>query len=413
MMSEVEKASSSSQRAQEIDPLLRDLTERNQSIRRNIVSLAAEVKDVRSKLASSEESLARETLTRQVAESKAKCMEEELCRLQKSLEERNGQLQASTSTAQEVGFFDLPFIFYSGTFVANDSNPWHEFVFIRAGFGIFCVLAMDPWKGTREKVPCAMRALKPYLKELDGLRSQLSITKATAGDSAASAHSAQLLCETLLRELDEKNSSLQEQEDRVTRLRDEIRVMSAHWKLKTKELEAQLEKHRRADRELKKRVVKLESCLQEAQELKERVVKLESCIQEAPELKERVVKLESCLQEAQELKERVKLECCLQEGQELKERVKLESCLQEAQELKERVVKLESCLQEARSQMRLLQKMGERRDRALKELQEQLAMKQESVGCGPPVDKQNFWESSRFKFVVSMSMLVLVIVAKR
>lgn len=155
-----------------------------------------------------------------------------------------------------------------------------------------------------------------YLKELDNVRSQLSATRATADASAASAQSAQLQCLALVKELDEKNSSLKEHEDRVNRLgeqldnlqknlqsrevsqkqlkdevlrieqeimqavaksgakkdcelrkildevspknfekinkhlsakdeeiarlRDEIKVMSAHWKLKTKELESQV-----------------------------------------------------------------------------------------------------------------------------------------------------------------------------
>jgi len=155
-----------------------------------------------------------------------------------------------------------------------------------------------------------------YLTELDGLRSQLAATQATADASAASAQSAQLQCLALIKELDAKNSSLKEHEERVTRLgeqldnlqkdlqaressqkqlkdevtriehdimkaisqagdskdcelrklldevspknfekmnkllvvkdeeitklKDEIRVMSAHWKLKTKELESQV-----------------------------------------------------------------------------------------------------------------------------------------------------------------------------
>lgn len=151
---------------------------------------------------------------------------------------------------------------------------------------------------------------------MDNVRSQLSATRATADASAASAQSAQLQCLALVKELDEKNSSLKEHEDRVNRLgeqldnlqknlqsrevsqkqlkdevlrieqeimqavaksgakkdcelrkildevspknfekinkhlsakdeeiarlRDEIKVMSAHWKLKTKELESQV-----------------------------------------------------------------------------------------------------------------------------------------------------------------------------
>ncbi|XP_071698484.1 nuclear envelope-associated protein 2-like isoform X2 [Rutidosis leptorrhynchoides] len=264
----------------EIDPLLRDLSEKKQNFRRNVVSLAAELKDVRNRLSFQEESFAKESLTRQEAEDRAKNMELEICRLQKCLDERNQQLQTSSSDAEK------------------------------------------------------------YLRDLDYLNSELSSTKATAEASAASAQSAQLQCTALLKELDQKNKSLKEHQARVNelggqldllhkdlqlressqlqlkdevmrvehdimqalaksstnsycelrkildevsprnvekmnkllsdkdeeiaKLRDEIRVMSAHWKLKTKDLESQLEKHRRADQELKKRVLKLEFCLHEA-----------------------------------------------------------------------------------------------------------------------------------------------------
>ncbi|KAL1534991.1 Nuclear envelope-associated protein 2 [Salvia divinorum] len=330
----------------EVDPLLKDLNEKKQSFRRNVVSLAAELKEVRSRLASQEQSVVRETLTRQEAETKLKKMEKEICQLEKSLEERNAQLHAS-NTATEM-----------------------------------------------------------YVKEMDDLRLQLSLTRATADASALSAQSAQMQCSALVKELEEKNCSLIEHKTRVDKLReqldllqkdllarevsqmqlkdevskieheitealakagadkdcelwkildetspkhfkninklltikdqeiaklkDEIRFMSAHWKLKTKELESQLEKHRRADLELKKKVLKLEFCLQEA-----------------------------------------------------------------------------------RAQTRKLQRMGERRDKTLNELREQLAAKEQGTPPGASSDKHNFWESSGFKIAVSMSMLVLVMFSKR
>ncbi|KAH6772592.1 myosin heavy chain [Perilla frutescens var. frutescens] len=310
----------------EVDPLLKDLSEKKQSFRRNVVSLAAELKEE--------------------AESKLKNMEEEMYRLEKSLEERNAQLHAS-STAAEM-----------------------------------------------------------YVKELDDLRLQLSLTRATADASALSAQSAQMQCSALVKELEEKNGSLKEHEARVNKLgeqldllqkdllarevsqmqlkdevsrfeqeimlaltkagankdcelrkildevspknyenitklltvkdqeiaklRDEVRIMSAHWKLKTQELESQLEKHRRADQELKKKVLKLEFCLQEA-----------------------------------------------------------------------------------RAQTRKLQRMGERRDKSLKELREQLAAKERETPLPSSNEKHNFWETSSFKIMVSMSMFVLVMFSKR
>ncbi|GAB2288074.1 Nuclear envelope-associated protein 2 [Dionaea muscipula] len=58
------------------------------------------------------------------------------------------------------------------------------------------------------------------------------------------------------------------------------------------------------------------------------------------------------------------------------------------QELKKRVLKLEFCLQEARSQTRKLQRMGERRDKAIKELRDQLSTEQ--VVPAEIAEKQNF-----------------------
>ena len=102
-------------------------------------------------------------------------------------------------------------------------------------------------------------------------------------------------------------------------------------------------------------------------------------------------------------------------------------------------MKLEFCLHEARSQTRKLQRvkwilalldlymrnqmiyycvidewkmqMGEKRDKAIKELRDQVTGKQlNESGSG---EKQNFWDTSGFKIVVSMSMLILVVVSKR
>lgn len=49
----------------EFDPLLKDLDGKKQSFRQNVASLAAELKDVRNRLASQEQSFIRENLSRQ------------------------------------------------------------------------------------------------------------------------------------------------------------------------------------------------------------------------------------------------------------------------------------------------------------------------------------------------------------
>lgn len=57
--------------------------------------------------------------------------------------------------------------------------------------------------------------------------------------------------------------------------------------------------------------------------------------------------------------------------------------------------------------------MGERRDKAIKELRDQLAAKQQREIVGADKQNQNFWDTSGFKIVVSMSMLVLVVFSRR
>lgn len=263
-----------------VDPLLKDLDEKKESFRRNVVSLASELKQVRGRLVSQEQSFLKETQTRKEAEKRAKNMEMEMCKLHKRLEERNSQLHASASDAEK------------------------------------------------------------FIKDLEEFRSQLDATNQTAEASADSAESTKIQCSVLKQQLDDKTCSLREHEHRVTqlghqlddlqrglslrecsekqlreelrrierevteaitkagidsndcvlkkfledvspvnfermnrlvevndvevkKLKDEIRLMSGHWKHQTKELESQLEKQRRTDQDLKKKILKLEFCLQE------------------------------------------------------------------------------------------------------------------------------------------------------
>ena len=58
--------------------------------------------------------------------------------------------------------------------------------------------------------------------------------------------------------------------------------------------------------------------------------------------------------------------------------------------------------------------MGERRDKDIKELRDQLAAaKQQQSGDMAAEKQNNFWETSGFKIMVSMSMLILIVFSKR
>lgn len=335
-------SSASSSSAREIDPLLRDLSEKKQNFRRNVVSLAAELKEVRTRLASQEQSYAKETLTRQEAEATARGMEEEVYRLHKTLDEKNKQLQASASNAEK------------------------------------------------------------YLKELDDLRSQLTITKATADASAASAQSAQMKCLALLKDLDEKNNSIKEHEDRVKRLAEQLDKLQKDLQARESSQKQLKDEVRRVERDIMEAVAKAgvnKDC--ELRKLLEEV---------SPKNVEKMNRLLSAKdEEIAQLRDEISILSAHWKLKTKELETQLEKLRKADQELKKRVLKLEFCLQEARSQTRKLQRMGERRDKAIKELRDQIATKRTAENG----EKQNFWESPSFKVLVSMSMLVLVVFSRR
>lgn len=334
------------EKKREIDPLLNDLSEKKQSFRRNVVSLAAELKEVRGRLVSQEQSFAKASLTRQETEIKAKKMEEEISLLQKILEEKDSQLQASTSSA------------------------------------------------------------KMYLKELDDLRSQLSVTQATADAGAASAQAAQQQCVAFLKELDEKNCSLKEHETRVNKLSEQLDY-----------LQNDLQAREFSQKHLKDEVLRIEQDIMEAL-AKTGVNKdceLRKILDEvSPRNLEKMNKLlDAKDDEIAKLKDEIKTMSAYWKLKTKELESELEKQHRVDQELKKRILKLEFCLQEARAQTRKLQRMGERRDKAIKELKDQLATKQAAGSGSTNEEKPNFWDTAGFKVVVSMSMVILVLFSKR
>ncbi|CAN6854009.1 unnamed protein product [Brassica oleracea] len=306
-----------------VDPLLKDVDGKKESFRRNVVSMAAEIK--------------------QEAETKAKNMVE-ICKLQKKLEDRNCQLEASTSAAEK------------------------------------------------------------FLEEVDDLRSQLASTKETAETSAASAQSTQLQCSMISQQLDDKTRSLREHQDRVTQLANQLDNLQRD--LRTREC---------SQKELSDEVIRIEREITEAvaKSGKDMECELRKILEEvSPKSIERMNRLLSVKdEEIAKLKDEVRLMSAHWKLKTKGLETQLEKQRRTDQELKKKVVKLEFCLQEAGSQTRKLQRMGEKRDKAIKELRDQITGKQwnESV----PGEKPNFWDTSGFKIVVSMSMLLLVIVSKK
>lgn len=330
----------------EPNPILQALQEKKQNFKRmasEVGSMASEIRDVRSRLATQEASLARESACRQVAEAKASSMETELRELQKNLEERDSQLQTSASVAEQ------------------------------------------------------------YLRKLVDVRSRLTETQALAESSAASAQSAGLQCFSLLEELDKKNKLLEEQESRVTTLGRQL-----------EELQHDLSSREVSQRELKEEIVRIEQEISFAvtKAVTHKDCELQKVLNEVSTKNfENLSKhLSTKDEEIARLKEEIKIMSTQWKLKTQDLEAQLEKQRRADQELRKRVLKLEFCLQETRSQTRKLQRIGERRDKAIKELREQLQTRKNGSASS---EKPSFWESSGFKFLVSMSMVVLVIFSKR
>ncbi|XP_042401611.1 nuclear envelope-associated protein 2-like isoform X1 [Zingiber officinale] len=328
----------------EVDPLLKDLTEKKLIFKKNVATLATELKDVRRRLVLQEQSFAKEAHARKVAEMRAGSMEEEIGRLQMCLQEKDEKLNATLSTTQQ------------------------------------------------------------YTKELDVLKSQLSITQATADASVVSAKSAQTQCLDLLRDLDEKNSLLEAHEDRVNKLGKQIDLLQKD--LKSREL---------SQRQLREEVLRIEKGIMDVVEIAgaKKDCEFRKILTEVlPKNIENINKhLTAKDEEIARLRDEIRVLSVHWKQQSEELQAQLEQQRRVDQELKKRIMKLEFCLQEARTQMRKFQKMGEKRDKAIKELKDQLAAKQPNCSnCG---NRVNFWERQGFKIIASMSMLVLVIFAKR
>ncbi|RWR94421.1 myosin heavy chain, cardiac muscle isoform [Cinnamomum micranthum f. kanehirae] len=336
-MSKSEKVSSS---VGEVDPLLKDLREKKLNFQRNVIALVSELEEVRGQLALQEESLATETQNRKVAEMKVRRMEDEICQLQKSLEERNEQVQESASIA------------------------------------------------------------KQYLNELDKLRPQLSLTQATSEASATSTHYVKAQCLDLLISLDEKIRFLEEHENQVNRLTEKLDLLQMDLQVKEVSQIQLKDEVLRIGHEIMHEIMK--SGANHDYELKKIFEMIFS------KNFEKVNKqLSTMVEEIATLRDEIKdmTDCWITRTKELE--LELGRHQKSEKELKKRVLKLEFCLQEAHIQMWKLQRMGERGDKALMELRDQLADKQESGGEG--LYKQNFWEGPSFKIAISVSVLVLVV----
>ncbi|CAM8979781.1 unnamed protein product [Rhodiola kirilowii] len=76
-----------------------------------------------------------------------------------------------------------------------------------------------------EQLQASASTAQQYLKEIDDVRSKLSESQAIADESEASAQSAQLQCLMLVKEIEEKDSCLKENEAKVAKLAEQLNLL--------------------------------------------------------------------------------------------------------------------------------------------------------------------------------------------
>ncbi|XP_019187620.1 PREDICTED: polyamine-modulated factor 1-binding protein 1-like isoform X3 [Ipomoea nil] len=233
-MSLADRPPSSSSALRNVDPLPKDLNEKKQNFRRNVVSLAAELKDMRLQLHSKDQSFARETLTRQEAENKANKMEEELNRLHKIVEEKDLQLEASTSTVEK--------------YLSDVDDRLGEQLDL---------LQKDPQVSNSSQMQLkdeVSRIENHFRQELSQMRDEFKFMSSLWSLKTQELVSQLEKCRRADQQMKLKTKMLESQLEKHRRTGQQL-------KLKAKQLESQLEKHQIAEQQLKKRVLELEFCL--------------------------------------------------------------------------------------------------------------------------------------------------------
>lgn len=226
----------------ELDPLPRDLVEKKLSLKRNVTAMATELRDARNRLASQELLLAQEIEARKVAELKTRNLEDEVSKLQKCLGDKDEQLRASLCSADQFrneldGFrSQLPVMttLLHCSYLLGKLNDRNNSM----SEGEFPVNNVAEQLNHLEKCLESRDPTLRQFKDCYSLRTESDITDAFARVAF-------------------------DNDDGVAKPGEDIRALSAHWVNRSKELESQLDQHRRTAQELKRRVMRLELCILE------------------------------------------------------------------------------------------------------------------------------------------------------
>ncbi|MCO5563965.1 hypothetical protein L7F22_017618 [Adiantum nelumboides] len=332
------------ERGQSSSAILHDLYQKKQNLRRiasEVGTMATELRDMRTRMASQESSLEQETSRREAAEAKAKTLEWELEHLKNSLEEKTAHMTSTASVAEQ------------------------------------------------------------YLRELVDVRVKLGSAQEAAEANATAAALAESQCATLVKEIELKSEALQEHDAHAAEMSQQL--ADVQQELRAREIS---QKHLKDEVERLENEVKVAvSRVVSNKELDQKNALEELSFKNAEQLSKLMNAKDDEIgrmrEEIRLLSAQVRLKAQDLESQVEKHRTS-------DQELKKRMLKLEFWLQEARTQTRKYQKIAEKREKEIKDLRAQLVS-----NTSPEGGVQSVWNNQRLKVLMSVSVVLLALFAKR
>eukprot|EP00250_Pteridium_aquilinum_P009608 c18791_g1_i1 orf=229-1236(+) len=263
------------------------------------------------------------------------------------------------------------------------------------------VLLQNSLEEKNSQVVSTSSVAEQYLRELVDVRVKLGSAQEAADANAAAAALAESQCATVMKEIQMKTEALQEHDAHVANLGQQLTDLQQELRVRENSQKQLQDEVERLETEIKVAVsrVVVRKDLEMKNALEELSIKNDEQLSKQMGAKD---------EEIGRMREEIKLLSSQLriKAQELE--AQMEKHRAADQDLKKRVLKLEFWLQDARTQNRKLQRIAEKKERELKDLRAQLAL-----DANPDKGVQGLWGKQRLKVIMSVTVLVLALFAKR
>ncbi|BFI34019.1 hypothetical protein MPTK2_4g20150 [Marchantia polymorpha subsp. ruderalis] len=278
---------------EESGSLFKEVYEKKQNLRRiasEVGVMAAELQKVRSRAVAREAALQEEAAKRQVAEAQARELARQLEQMHKSQEDTSSQAQSSATLVEKYAIEIAELrdrlsvseeVAEAMTGSAHSAQLQVEALLkeieeknleLQEQRNLIVILE-EQLRELQDELRRKESSQKQLRFEVQDLESQIEMS---LGRSYVSKECEfrKLLNEVSSRNIEHLERYLLAKDDEIARLKQDVKVAGTELRLKTLELDAQLERQQRADQELRKKVVKLELSLQEARSQAKKLKKM-------------------------------------------------------------------------------------------------------------------------------------------